>query len=167
MKHTYTYKSKTEGMLYRSAIMGLMEKIDPTDENYKVYEKIIKKEIKLIEDINFDGWMLLLADVIMVSREISGFVSAFGSIQNSLTAYALGIIDVYEFNEDNFKKFTPFVKKPVVNIVICSYANSGCMGFVKFKYKKLIKKSTKRAITFNEKLKIKFIDLGIDISRKD
>ncbi len=162
MINKYNYKASKNGLLYRTAIQGLMQKIDIADENYKIYEEIIKKEIAVFEDIGFDGYMLLLHDVVLVSREISGFVSSFGSIQNSLTAFVLGIVDFYEFDEDNFKNFTPFVKKPVVNILISSYANAGCMGYVKHKYPSLIKNSKKRTIIFKDDLKIKFIDLGIE-----
>lgn len=161
MINKYNYKAIREDILFRSAVQGLIEKIDPSDENYKTYEEVIKKEIKALEDINFDGYMLLLADVVLVSREISGFVSSFGSIQNSLTAFVLGIVDYFDFEEYDFENFTPFVKKPVVNILISSYANAGCMGYIKHKYPDLIKKSKKRTIVFKDDLKIKFIDLGI------
>ena len=161
MKNIYSYKVDKEGALYRAALAGLVSKVDPADDMYIKYEEVIKKEIKALEDIQFDGYMLLLADVVLVSREISGFVSSFGSIQNSLTAFVLDIVDYYEFDEDSFKNFTPFSKKPVVSILISSYANDGCMGYVKHKYPDIIKKSKKRTITFYDDLKIKFIDLGI------
>ncbi|QOY53752.1 hypothetical protein HUE87_07530 [Candidatus Sulfurimonas marisnigri] len=167
MSNKYHYKAYKEGLLQRMAIQGLREKIDPSDENYAEYEKVIKKEISTLEKIKFDGYMLLLADVVLVSREISGFVSCFGSIQNSLTAFVLDIVDVYEFDKNNFKNFTPFAKKPVVNILISSYANGGCVGYIKHKYPDLIKKVKKRTIIFNDDLIIKFIDLGIEIKVKE
>lgn len=162
MRNKYKYKAQKEGLLLRDAIQGLREKVNPSDEMYGKYERVIKKEVAALEDINFDGYMLLLADVVLVSREISGFVSSFGSIQNSLTAYVLNIVDFYEFDEEKFENFTPFVKKPVVNILISSYANNGCMGYVKHKYPDIIKKSKKRTVIFKDDLKIKFIDLGIE-----
>ena len=162
MTDKYNYKASKEGLLYRTAIQGLMQKIDIADENYKKYEEIIKDEIVVLENIGFDGYMLLLHDVILVFREISGFVSCFGSIQNSLTAFVLDIVEYFDIQEYDFKNFTPFVKKPVVNILISSYANAGCMGYVKHKYSSLIKKSKKRTIIFKDDLKIKFIDLGIE-----
>ncbi|QOY52949.1 hypothetical protein [Candidatus Sulfurimonas baltica] len=166
MSNKYNNKTHKEGLLQRMAIQGLKEKIDPLDENYPEYEKIIKKEITALEKIKFDGYMLLLADVVLVSREISGFVSCFGSIQNSLTAFVLNIVDIYEFDKKNFKNFTPFTKKPIVNILISSYANAGCVGYVKHKYSNIIKKSKKRTIIFNDDLIIKFVDLGIEIKVK-
>ena len=153
--------------LKADALTGLRAMVDSSDEMFPKYEDIINNEIAKIKEVGFGSYMLLLADVVLVSREISGFVSAFGSIQNSLTAYLLGIVDYYEFEEDNFKNFTPFVKKPVVNIVISSYANDGCIGYVKHKYPALIKRTKKRTIVFKNNLKIKFIDLGIETRVKE
>ncbi len=162
MKNRYNYKAPKEGLLLRTAIQSLKEKIDPADDNYEKYEEIVKSEVTSLENINFDGYMLLLADVVVVSREISGFVSSFGSIQNSLTAYVLGIVDYFDLEGYKFRNFTPFVKKPVVNILISSYANDGCVGYLSHKYPSLIKKVKKRTIIFKDDLKIKFIDLGIE-----
>jgi len=166
MLNIYNYKEAKEGLLLRSAIQGLREKVDPNDENYETYVKLIQEEIIELYKINFDGYMMLLADVVLVSREISGFVSCFGSIQNSLTAYVLDIVEYFDIKQYDFKKFTPFVKKPVVNILISDYANAGCMGYVKHKFPELIKKTKKRTIVFNDDLKIKFIDLGIELRVK-
>jgi len=166
MSNIYNYKESKEGLLLRTAMQGLREKVDPNDENYDAYVKLIQEEIIELYQINFDGYMLLLADVVLVSREISGFVSCFGSIQNSLTAYVLDIVDYFDIEQYDFKRFTPFVKKPVVNILISSYANAGCMGYIKHKYPDLIKKTKKRTIIFNDDLKIKFIDLGIELKVK-
>lgn len=162
MKNRYNYKAAKKGLLLKTAIKLLKEKVDPADENYQKYEDIIKQEVTSLENISFDGYMLLLQDVVVVSKEISGFVSSFGSIGNSLTAYVLGIVDFFDFEQYKFRDFTPFVKKPVVNILISSYANNGCVGYVSHKYPKLIKKVKKRSIVFKDDLKIKFIDLGIE-----
>ena len=166
MLNIYNYKEVKEGLLLRTAIQGLREKVDPNDDNYETYVKLIQEEIIELYKINFDGYMMLLADVVLVSREISGFVSCFGSIQNSFTAYVLDIVDYFDIEQYHFEKFTPFVKKPVVNILISSYANAGCMGYIKHKYPELIKKTKKRTIIFNDDLKIKFIDLGIELRVK-
>lgn len=166
MINNYNYKELNEGLLLRTAIHGLSQKVDPNDEHYETYVKLIQEEIIQLYKINFDGYMMLLADVVLVSREISGFVSCFGSIANSLTAYVLDIVDYFDIEQYDFKKFTPFVKKPIVNILISSYANDGCVGYVNHKYPDLIKKKKKRTIIFNDNLKIKFIDLGIDLKVK-
>ena len=79
MKNIYSYKVDKEGALYRAALAGLVSKVDPADDMYIKYEEVIKKEIKALEDIQFDGYMLLLADVVLVSREISGLWTPIGS----------------------------------------------------------------------------------------
>ena len=166
MLNIYNYKEEKEGLLLRTAIHGLSQKVDPNDENYETYVKLIQEEIIELYRINFDGYMMLLADVVLVSREISGFVSCFGSIANSLTAYVLDIVEYFDIEQYEFRNFTPFVKKPVVNILISNYANAGCMGYVKHKFPDLIKKTKKRTVIFNDDLKIKFIDLGIELRVK-
>ena len=167
MLNTYNYKELNEGALLRAAIQGLSQKVDPNNEDYETYVKIIQEEIIELYKINFDGYMMLLADVAIVSREISGFVACFGSIQNSLTAFVLDIVEYFDIEQYDFKKFTPFVEKPLVNILISSYANDGCMGYVKHKYPDLIKRTKKRTIIFKDNLKIKFIDLGIELRVKE
>ena len=167
MLNTYNYKEQNQGALLRAAIQGLSQKVDPNNEDYETYVKIIQEEIIELYKINFDGYMMLLADVAIVSREISGFVACFGSIQNSLTAFVLDIVEYFDIEQYDFKKFTPFVEKPLVNILISSYANDGCMGYVKHKYPDLIKKTKKRTIIFKDNLKIKFIDLGIELRVKE
>ncbi|PHS57924.1 MAG: hypothetical protein COB17_04280 [Sulfurimonas sp.] len=172
----FNYKAQIEDMLLRYARLGLSERIDDLpdlgntnsyDEKFAKYEKYIIQEILVLKEISFDGYMLLLQDVLVISKEISDFVKSYGSVKYSLTAYVLGITDEYVFNEiDNIKEFinfTPFTKKPKVNILISSFANAGCIGYIKHKYPDIIKKVKKRAVIFNDGFEIKFIDLGIDI----
>ncbi|MDA7816587.1 hypothetical protein N9A28_00165 [Sulfurimonas sp.] len=166
MKNIYNYKAYEKGKLLRTTLLYLSEQIDPKSKVFKKYERIIKKEVKALEKIGFDGYMLLLEDIVVVAKEISGFVACFGTIQNSLTAHILGIVDDYELNEENFKEFTPFTDEPVVHIVISSYANNGCVGYVAHKYADIIKKKKKRSIVFKDNLKIKFVDLDINIRTK-
>ena len=169
----FNYKAPRENMLLGYARMGLNEKLDELpdisenntdDEKYSRYELYLLKEISTLEEIGFAGYMLLLQDVITVSKEISDTVECFGSIQNSLTAFALGIIDKYKFDDlRNFMNFTPFTKNTRVNILISSHANNGCVGYVKHKYPDIIKKAKKRSILFNDDFKIKFINLDLDV----
>jgi len=169
---TFDLKAKNAEMLLGYARMGLNEKLDElpdyrignTDnEKFDWYEQNIKKELSVLREIGFDGYMILLQDVVTVSREISDFVQCFGSVTNSLTAYVLGIVDNYKFDGlQNFINFTPFTKNARVNILISSHANNGCLGYIKHKYPDIIKKIKRRSIIFNDGLKIKFIDLDVD-----
>ena len=168
----FNYHALREDMLLGYAKLGLSEKIDTLpdftldntyEEKFAKYETYLVKEITVIKEIAFDGYMILLQDLIVVSREISGFVQSYGSIQNSLTAYVLGITDNYEFDYlRNFINFTPFTKKAKINIVISVFSKAGCVGYLKHKYPELVKKTTKSSVIFNDGLKVKFIDLDID-----
>ena len=162
MKSKYTYKSDESNLLLNLALKGLKEKIDDTLKLEK-YANDLRKEILILEAIKFDGYMLLLNDMVKTSQEMGIFVSCFGSIQNSLTAYALGIVDNYEFKGfQHFINFTPFEKKPTVNIVATSARYGEIIAYVEYKYDDLIKNSKNKSIKFNDNLKIKFIDLGIE-----
>jgi hypothetical protein len=168
----FNYHAPRESMLLEYAKLGLSEKIDTLpdftpnntyEEKFAKYETYLIKEISVIKEISFDGYMILLQDLIIVSREISGFVQSYGSIQNSLTAYVLGITDNYEFDYlRNFINFTPFTKKVKINIVISVFSKAGCVGYLKHKYPELVKKTTKSSAIFKDGLKVKFIDLDID-----
>ena len=168
----FNYHSPREDMLLGYARLGLSEKIDNLpdftanntyEEKFAKYESYLVKEISVLQEIAFDGYMILLQDLVVVSREISGFVQSYGTIQNSLTAYVLGITDTYEFDYlRDFINFTPFTKKPKINIVVSVFSKPGCIGYVKHKYPQLVKKTTKSSIIFKDGLKVKFIDLDID-----
>jgi hypothetical protein len=168
----FNYHALREDMLLGYAKLGLSEKIDTLsdftpdntyEEKFAKYETYLVKEITVIKEIAFDGYMILLQDLIVVSCEISGFVQSYGSVQNSLTAYVLGITDNYEFDYlRNFINFTPFTKKAKINIVISVFSKAGCVGYLKHKYPELVKKTTKSSVIFNDGLKVKFIDLDID-----
>ena len=169
----FNMPAKNYEMLVGYARLGLGEKIDDLPDfeshnDYEMkfarYEEYMLQELIVLREIGFDGYMLLLQDIVRVSREISEHVQCFGSITNSLAAYALGIVDNYEFNGlQNFINFTPFSKNVRVNILISSYAENGCLGYVKHKYPNIITKMKRRSIMFNDELKIKFIDLDVDV----
>jgi len=167
----FDYPAEKEDILLRNARMGLGEKIDDLpdyfekntyDEKFSFYEACIVQEILVLREIGFDGYMLLLQDVVIVSREISDYVQCFGSVSNSLTAYVLDIVDDYKFDGlQNFINFTPFTSNVRVNILISTFANNGCLGYIKHKYPKLIKKIKRKSVMFNDGFKIKFIDLDV------
>jgi DNA polymerase III alpha subunit len=180
MKKTkFNFKSDEKELLMTIALAGLKNKIDTLPqfeqkyedraaytEEHKLekYEGYIRKEIAMFEEIKFDGYMLLLQDMVNTARQMGIFISCFGSIQNSLTAYALGITDHYTFRGwNNFIHSTPFELKPTVNIVASSYRMNTMISYLTTKYKNLIKKfSYDKYIQFNDNLTLKFIDLGVD-----
>ena len=180
MKKTkFNFNTDEKELLLTQALAGLREKIDTLPqfeqkyedrpaytEDYKLekYENYIRKEIAVFEEIKFDGYMLLLHDMVHTARQMGIFISCFGSIQNSLTAYALDITDHYTFR--GWKQFvhsTPFELKPTVNIVASSYRMGEIIAYMSIKYKEFIKKCSKnKSIKFNDNLTLKLIDLGVD-----
>lgn len=179
MKTKFNFNTDEKELLLTQALAGLREKIDTLPqfeqkyedrpaytEDYKLekYENNIRKEIAVFEEIKFDGYMLLLHDMVHTARQMGIFISCFGSIQNSLTAYALDITDHYTFGSwKQFVHSTPFELKPTVNIVASSYHMVEIIAYMSIKYKKIIKKfSYNKFIKFNDNLTLKFFDLGID-----
>lgn len=179
MKTKFNYSAKDNTSLLELALSGLKEKIGTLpqfeqryadrpahDDEYKLqkYEGYIRREISVLEDIKFDGYMLLLNDMVRTAREMGIFISCFGSIQNSLTAYALNINEHYEFRKwGDFINFTPFEQTPIINIVASSYRIGEIIDYLNAKYSDLISNYTYNTdIEFNGNLALKFIDLGVD-----
>jgi len=176
MKTKFNYNSKQKKQLSKLAIRGLKDKINllpdvssmyheklDTKRKFQKYENILNDEINILETIKFDGYILMLSDIVNYARQSNIFITCFGSIGNSLLSYLLGIVDNYTLkNRKDFINFTSFEQKPTINIVVSSSRYYELISLVEAKYSKQIKKVKKRSIKFNDNLKIKFIDLGID-----
>ena len=176
MKTKFNYNSKQKKQLSKLAIRGLKDKINllpdvssmyheklDTKRKFQKYENILNDEINILETIKFDGYILMLSDIVNYARQSNIFITCFGSIGNSLLSYLLGIVDNYTLkNRKDFINFTSFAQKPTINIVVSSSKHYELISFIEVKYSKQIKKVKKRSIKFNDNLKIKFIDLGID-----
>jgi fumarate reductase subunit C len=136
-----------------------------TDANWKreKYVGYLKKELTLLEQIKFDGYLYLLYELSTYAKNTNIFCEFYGSVQNSLVAYLLGIVSHYEFvNSGVFINFTSFSKEPTVNVVCQSDRKYELIDFINHKYSHLIK-SSKKHIEFLEPLKIKFFDLDIGV----
>lgn len=178
-KTKFNYQAENKTILLDLALEGLKDKIDTLpqfeqkyedrpahNDEYKLlkYKGYIRREISVLEDIKFDGYMLLLYNMVKTAREMSIFISCFGSVQNSLIAYVLNITEHYDFRRwGDFINFTPFEQTPTINIVASSYRTGEIIAYIEAKYGKLIKKCTYyETIEFNDNLTLKFIDLGVD-----
>lgn len=176
MKTKFNYNSKQKNKLLKLALQGLKDKIDLLPDvssmyheklddkrKFQKYQHILNDEIDILETIKFDGYLLVLSDIINYARQSNIFVSCYGSIQNSLVSYLLGIVDNYTLkSKKDFINFTPFEYKPTINIVATSSRYYELISFAEAKYFKQIKKVKSRSIKFNDNLKIRFIDLGVD-----
>jgi DNA polymerase III alpha subunit len=178
-KTKFNYQTIDKTILLELALAGLKERIDTLprfeqkyddrpahDDEYKLlkYEGYIRREISVLEDIKFDGYMLLLHDMVKTATQMGIFISCFGSVQNSLTAYVLNITEHYEFRRfGDFINFTPFEQIPTINIVASSYRIGEVMDYLNSKYSDLIKECVQyEMIKFSDNLTLKFIDLGVD-----
>jgi DNA polymerase III alpha subunit len=176
MKTKFNYNSEQKKQLSQLALQGLKNKIDLLPDvssmyheklddkgKFQKYEHILNDEINILETIKFDGYILMLSDIVNYARQSNIFITCFGSIGNSLLSYLLDIVDNYTLNSrKDFINFTPFEKKPTINIVASSSRYYGLISFTEAKYSKQIKKVKNRSIKFNDNFKIKFINLGID-----
>jgi len=183
MKTKFNYNIEDRNLLLEITFNNLKYKIDELPiykngiesdkDNFEAYLEHIKKEISIFEEINFDGYMLLLHNMVNTSREMNIFINCFGSIQYSLVAYILEITEHYNFKEfREFLNFTAFEKKPMINVVATSSRIGGVVSYLDTKYKNLIKElDYDGSIVFNDNLTIKFIDLNVDnevrLSKKD
>lgn len=176
MKTKFNYNSKHKKQLLKLAITGLKDKLDllpdvssmyhkklDNKRKFQKYEMILNTEIDILRTIKFDGYILMVLDIVNYARRASIFVTCYGSIGNSLISYLLDIVDSYTLkNKKDFINFTPFERKPTINIVATSSRYYELISFSEAKYSKQIKKIKNRSIKFNDNLKIKFIDLGIE-----
>jgi len=172
-KTKFNYNLDDKNSLLELAIEGLKDKINTlpiykegvteNDVNFDSYVVHIKREISIFEDIKFDGYMSLLHNMVNTAKQSGMFISCFGSVQYSLVAYLLDITEHFEFKKwREFINFTPFEKKPTVNIVASSYRIGEVISYIDSEYGDLIKKSTNKKVKFHDNLVLKFIDLGVD-----
>ena len=172
--NNFNYNIEDKNILLDIAIRGLKYKIDELpmykssiendNDNFEAYVEHMKKEIAVFEEMKFDGYMLLLHNMLNSSREMNIFITCFGSIQYSLVAYVLEITEYYNFRGfREFLNFTAFEKNPSVHVVSSSPRINGVLSYMEAKYSKLIKKLTyNKNISFHDNLTLKFIDLDID-----
>jgi len=158
MKTNFNHTLQNKNLLLNLALKGL------EDKSYKQFSKQqLKKEIDILEDIKFDGYLYIVYEMVKFAKSREIDISVFGSIQNSVISYALDIVSETMWKkEDDFLYFTPFQKKPIIYMVADSNRYYELISYIKHKYPKLIKKTKEKTIVFNDKLKIKFIDLDIN-----
>jgi DNA polymerase III alpha subunit len=176
MTTKYNYSLEDKELLLNLALESLEKKLHTlrdlssmgeiiTDESFKreKYEGYVRKELALLVQIKFDGYLHLLYELSTYAKQTNIFCEFYGSIQNSLTAYLLGIVSNYEFiSSGEFINFTPFTKEPTINVVCSSDRKYELIDFINHKYSNLIKNKDEN-IEFLEPLKINFVDLDIGV----
>lgn len=176
MKTKYNFSLEDKEFLLNSALENLDKKLHTLrdlssmgeiiiDESFKKdkYEGYVRKEIALLEQIKFDGYLHLLYELSTYAKQTNIFCEFYGSVQNSLAVYLLGVVSNYDFIDSReFINFTPFTKEPTINVVCSSDRKYELIDFINHEYSHLIN-SIDENIIFKEPLKIKFIDLDIGV----
>jgi len=175
MKTKFNYNSKEKKQLFKLAIKGLTDKIDLLPDVSSMYQKkldkkrklqkyknILNEEIDILKTIKFDGYLIMLSDIVNYAKQSNISIACYGSIQNSLISYLLDIVDSYTLKgRKDFINFIPFEKKPNLYIVADFSRYYEIVSFIEYKYPKQIMKIKNKTIKFNDNLKINFIDLNI------
>ena len=108
-KNKKTYTGSAEGdrsLLHKLALEGLNNRYGKG--NKEITERV-KKELKVINDMNFNAYYLIVWDVIRYARSRNFFYVGRGSGANSIIAYALQITEVDPIGLDLY--FERFLNK--------------------------------------------------------
>ena len=108
MKTKFNYNSKQKKQLSKLALKGLKNKIDLLPDVSSMYQKkldkkrklqkyinILNEEVDILKTIKFDGYLIMLSDIINYAKQLNISITCYGSVQNSLISYLLDIVDVY------------------------------------------------------------------------
>jgi DNA polymerase-3 subunit alpha len=132
----------TEHFLAFEAKRGLKKRFDETNSNHigEAYKKRLDIELKVISEMGFAGYFLVVADFITWSKENSIPVGpGRGSGAGSLVAYALGIVDLDPIKYDLlFERFLnpERISMPDFDIDFCIEGRDQVIEYVSKKYGK-------------------------------
>jgi DNA polymerase-3 subunit alpha len=128
----------------RKGFAGRQEKIRDRRANgeyghtLEVYEERLEREIKLIKQMKFEGYFLIVWDLIKTAREKGIPVGpGRGSAAGSLLAYCLGITEIDPLEYDLlFERFLnpERISLPDIDIDFCGRRREEVLAYVKNKY---------------------------------
>jgi DNA polymerase III subunit alpha len=127
-----------EGMARRFETIRAMERAGRLKKSISDYEQRIALEIKMIQEMKFSGYFLIVWDFIRYAREHDIPVGpGRGSAAGSLVSYALGITDIDPLqNELLFERFLnpERVSLPDIDIDFCMNRRGEVINYVTQKY---------------------------------
>jgi len=125
---------------YAVRIAGLMERGEVDAEAAKKYEQRLGREIKLIQEMGFSGYFLIVADFIGFAKQNGIPVGpGRGSAAGSLAAYSLGITDIDPIRYDLlFERFLNPERKsmPDIDVDFCMQGRDRVIEYVSQRYGK-------------------------------
>lgn len=125
---------------FRKKYDGLLEKMEKGELKHPLeeYEERLEKEIRLIRQMGFEGYFLIVWDLIRKAREEGIPVGpGRGSAAGSLLAYSLGITDIDPIEYDLlFERFLnpERISLPDIDIDFCGRRREEVIAYVTNKY---------------------------------
>jgi len=127
-----------EGFKNRIETITKGKKKDEITHLVEEYEERLEKEIRLIKEMGFEGYFLIVWDLIKMARDNNIPVGpGRGSAAGSLLAYCLGITDIDPLEYDLlFERFLnpERISLPDIDIDFCGRRRDEVLDYVKEKY---------------------------------
>ncbi|MCU1307800.1 MAG: polymerase alpha subunit, partial [Acidobacteriaceae bacterium] len=135
---SYFEQISREGMSRRFELIRAQEKLGRLKKTISDYEQRLTLEIKLIQQMKFSGYFLIVWDFIRYAKENNIPVGpGRGSAAGSLVSYAMGITDIDPLqNELLFERFLnpERVSMPDIDIDFCMNRRGEVINYVTQKY---------------------------------
>lgn len=134
------YFEEVVGRGFEQRLPGIQEKINRglTSHTLDEYQRRLEKEIKLIEQMGFEGYFLIVWDLISAARQRGIPVGpGRGSAAGSLIAYCLGITQIDPIEYDLlFERFLnpDRISLPDIDIDFCGRRRQEVIDYVTQKY---------------------------------
>jgi DNA polymerase-3 subunit alpha len=124
---------------FEDKMKGLMPRIENGElPGRKVYEKRLEKEIRLVKEMGFEGYFLIVGDIIRDARSKNIPVGpGRGSAAGSLLAFSLGITTIDPLEYDLlFERFLnpERISLPDIDIDFCGRRRDEVLSYVTQKY---------------------------------
>lgn len=133
-------KKDSNKELIKKANEGLLEKLKQTNKSLEKYKKRLDYELKIIIDLNFSDYFLIVSDFVNYAKNNKVFVGpGRGSAAGSLVSYALNIIEPDPVKFDLFfeRFLNPFRKTmPDIDIDFPDNKRDDVINYVCSKYGK-------------------------------
>ena len=131
-------KVAKDGFQDQMKILAMRKKGDELSHTLEDYEERLEREIKLVKEMGFEGYFLIVWDLIKMAKDNHIPVGpGRGSVAGSLLAYSLGITDVDPLEYGLlFERFLnpERISLPDIDIDFCGRRRDEILSYVREKY---------------------------------
>jgi len=131
-------KVAKDGFQDQMKILAGKKKGDELPHTLEDYEERLEREIKLVKEMGFEGYFLIVWDLIKMAKDNNIPVGpGRGSVAGSLLAYSLGITDIDPLEYDLlFERFLnpERISLPDIDIDFCGRRRDEILSYVREKY---------------------------------